>query len=244
MTTNVGSRKRSRTDESTSAAAKRQKPQAVRRFRRTLRPFGDLGGYGMARMDQAVVFGRKFDRPVTFKKTSLASILWTGAGSYIGNVGTFRANEIPDWANIKTLFSHYKFERIKLVFTLIDNVAGDSKAFNNTRMPKLFIRQNDDPSLTSPTTVAAFQDYSNVLSFQLTPERTRVEFIVDPKMLAPLAITPDNVNQGYTTVKPPYIKVIDDNVPVYGWHAWIDYLDSSFRVLVDIEYDIKVKSDQ
>lgn len=174
----------------------------------------------------------------------MGAILWTGVGSAVGNVGTFRANEMVDWANIKTLFSHYRMKRVKLVFTLVDNVAGDGKAFNNTRMPQFYLKQNDDPAFASPTNSLSFQEYSNVVSFQMTPEKTRCEFIIDPKVLAPLAVTPDNLNQGYQTIKPPLMKVVDDNIPHYGWVALIDYLDSSFRVIVDIEYTVEVRHDQ
>lgn len=241
MPLNVGSRKRS--GDASTADAKRKKAMPVRRFRSS-RPYPAIGGRGLARMDNAVVYGRKWDRAVSFKKTYFNSIVWTGVGSYIGAVQSFRANEIPDWANMKELFSHYRITRCKVVFTLIDNVAGDGKAFSNTRMPEIFLKENTDPNFAAPTSQVALQPYSNVVSFQMTPEKTRVEFIVNPKVLRPLAITPDNLNQGYQDVRPPFMKVIDDNIPHYGWICFIDALDSSFRMQVDIEYDVTLKNDQ
>lgn len=241
MPLNVGSRKRS--GDTASSDAKRQKPSTlVRRW--TPRPYGAVGGRGLARMDQSVVYGRKWDKSVMFKKTLFNATLFTGVGNYIGAVGTFRANDMPDWTMARALFSHYKIKRVKLVFTLIDNVPGDGKAFNNTRMPEIFLKQNTDPNFANPTSQVALQEYSNVVSFQMTPEKTRCEFIVNPKVLRPLAITPDNVNQGYSDSTPPWMKTIDETITHYGYVVFIDYLDSSFRMQVDHEYDIEFKNDQ
>lgn len=195
-------------------------------------------------MDQTVVYGRKWDKPVTFKKTLFNATLWTGVGSYIGAVGTFRANDMPDWNLAKALFSHYRIKRIKLIFTLIDNVPGDGKAFSNTRMPEIFLKQNTDPNFANPTSQVNLQEYSNVVSFQMTPEKTRCEFIVEPKVLRPLCITMDNLNQGYSDHRPPFMKVIDETITHYGYVCFIDYLDNSFRIQMDHEYEVEFKNDQ
>lgn len=241
MPKNVGSRKRPADSSAKDSGYKRRKPTAPRRFRS--RPLGAIGGYGPARMDQAVVYNRKRNNTMTLKKTLLNASFWNGLGTYVSTTGYFTAANLPDWNYAKALFSHYRFKRVKLIVTLVDAVAGDGKAFSNTRMPEIFLKTNYDPALPVPTLTSNFQEYSNVVSFQMTPERTRVEFIIEPKVLTPVAIVTDTTNQGYTTRTPPWTMVTDADIQNWGYMFFADILDSSFRIMIDHEYEVEFKND-
>lgn len=239
MPKNVGSRKRAANAADTSAP---KKPKAsARRYRR--RPYGALGGWGSARMDQAVVYNRKQPNSLMLKKTLFNASVFNGAGAYVGTTGYFTAANLPDWNYAKQLFSHYRFKRIKLVITLMDYVGGDGSAFSNTRMPEIFLKQNTDPAMAIPTGTASLQEYANVMSFQMTPERTRCEFIIEPKVLRPVAIVTDSANQGYEVSTPPWTMVADGDIQNWGYVFFADYLHTSFRILIDHEYDVEFKNE-
>lgn len=194
-------------------------------------------------MDQAVVYNRKRNTTMTLKKTLFNASYFVGAGTAVGATGYFTAANLPDWNYAKALFSHYRFKRVKLIITLVDLVAGDSKAFTNTRMPEIFIKSNYDPSLAVPTQASNLQEFSNLVSFQMTPERTRVEFVIQPKVLQPVAVVTDTANQGYTTRTPPWTLVTDADIQNWGYVFLADLLDTSFRIMVDHEYEVEFKHD-
>lgn len=240
MPSNVGSRKR-------TAAGKPavNVPRTTTTRRRRYRgPYGALGGYGQARLNQVAVFNRKPVNVVRLKKTLYNGILQNGAGGGIGGTSYATANPVPDWTYMKTLFSHYRITRMKYVFTLTDYIAGDGKAFSNTRMPELFMRYNYDPNLAIPTTSLAMQELDNVVSVQFSPERTRFEYIVDPKQLAPTMTASGSATVGYRPIKPQWTNVADDTVQHWGLVYWVDYLDASFRLVADVEFEIELKSDK
>lgn len=238
MPTNVGSRKRAAT--ALTSAPKKPKASA-RRYRR--RPYGRLGGYGDARMDQAVVFNRGIPKPVTLKKTLFNASFWNGGNVGLGTTSYFTAANLPDWASAKILFSHYRMKRVKLVFTLLDAIGGDGSAFNNTRMPKIYLKTNYDPNLPVPTSSQALAESKNLVSFQMTPERTRFEFIVDTKVLRPVAVVTDSANQGYEVTNAPFTNVIDGDIQNWGFVFYLDYLATSFRLTLDHEYEVEFIND-
>lgn len=194
-------------------------------------------------MDQAVVYNRKRNNIMSLKKTLFNASYFVGAGTAIGATGYFTAANLPDWNYAKALFSHYRFKRVKLIITLVDLVAGDGAAFTNTRMPEIFIKSNYDPTLAVPTQVSNLQEFSNVVSFQMTPERTRVEFIIEPKVLVPVAVATDSANQGYSTRTPPWTMVVDGDIQNWGYVLLADLLHTSFRLMVDHEYEVEFKND-
>lgn len=240
MPANVGSRKRSANAD--SSAPKKPKATAYRMRRR--RPLGAWGGYGPVRAEQAVAYNRKQNNVVSLRKTLFNAIVRNGANAADQFMNYQMATGMPDWTYCKQLFSQYRLRRVKYIFTLIDIVGGDGSAFSNTRMPEIFLRYNEDPVAAAPATQAAMQELANVVSFQFTPERTRIEYIIQPKVMRPNAILSDNANVGYTPTKAPWINVADDTVQHHGLLYYVDYLHSSFRIVVDHEYDMDFKVDQ
>lgn len=240
MPSNVGKRKRAADTASASTTKKSKSP--ARPWRR--RTFGALGGYGMARDNQVAVFNRKPVQVMTFKKTLYNAILLNGAGAYAGGTNYVTASPIPDWTYFKVLFSHYRIKRLKYVFTLSDYVAGDGKAFTNTRMPELFVRHNYDPNYPAPTGSTSMQELDNVVSFQMSPERNRFEYIVKPKQLAPTMVASGGATVGYRPITPQWTNIADDTVQHWGCLFFADFLDSSFRLVGDLEVELEFKSDR
>lgn len=242
MPTNVGSRKRAAKSAAEPGEAKKPKATAYRMPRR--RPLGAWGGFGPVRAEQAVAFNRKPNNVVSLRKTLFNAIIRNGGGIYDSLVNYQIVSAMPDWTYCQQLFSQYRLRRVKYIFTLVDYVAGDGKAFTNTRLPEIFLRYNEDPAATAPTSLASIQDMSNLVSFQFTPERTRIEYIIEPKVMRPNAILSDNANVGYTPTKAPWINVSDDTVQHHGLIMFVDYLDTSFRITIDHEYDVDFKVDK
>jgi len=240
MPKNVGSRKRAA--DTTSAYVAKKPKASARRWRR--RPYGGFGGFGTARARQDAVFNRKPVQIVTFKKTLYNAVLLNGAGAYAAGTNYVTASPLPDWTYFKTLFSHYRIKRLKYVFTLSDYVAGDGKAFTNTRMPEIFLRYNYDPAYPAPTGVSSLQELDNIVSFQMSPERTRFEYIVNPKQLAPTMIAANGTTVGYRPITPGWTNVADDSVQHWGLLFYADFLDTSFRLMGDLEVELEFKSDR
>lgn len=211
---------------------------------RLARPYGAVGGTGAVRQDQFEIINRKWDNVITLKKTQLSATNQAGLGTYYSAVNYQNASVIPDWAYMKALFKQYKLIRVKYTFTILDTAAGDGKAFTNTRLPEIFCRYNYDPNLAAPVQPTTFQQMNNVVSFQMTPEKTRFEYVVKPKLSRPLMITPQSATVGYEEIAPRWIDSQFDTVPHYGVWWYVDYLDTSFSFIVDVEYDIQLKQDQ
>lgn len=170
-------------------------------------------------------------------KTVYSAVTITGANLSVGAVRNETVSTVADWSNIATLFNRYKLNKVKYTFTLIDTGATN---FTNTRMPEISLRYNYDSNLTSGGVAPSLiQQMNNINTFQMTPDRTRIEYTIHPHTIGPVYLSA--VSSAYKLNPKLYIDSTYNTVPHYGLLYYIDYLATGFTMQIDIEYDLSLK---
>jgi len=171
------------------------------------------------------------------KKTALGITTIAGANSSIGQTSYFTLSSMPDYAQISALFNRYRINKIKFVFSLIDNSSADTPNFSNVRLPKIYMRHCYDSNLSSGSVnTALIGQMNNLASFQMTQENTRIEYTVYPRTIGPVYLS--GVSNAYSLNKQLFIDSTYNTVPHYGILWYVDYLVSGLNLLVDLEYDV------
>jgi len=214
---------------------------ATRGFRRWRSSRKALSAFGYTPKPQQLdIINQQPVRAVTLKKSYIYYSSIVGASAQTGSVVQFTAGNIPDFANMATLFNRYRLSNVKFTFRVVDTAPADGSNISTLRLPSMLVRKNQDPNLAvASSTMAYLQQMDNVTHFQFTPDQTQFQFNVQPSVgrMIPIAGATTGIVQG----PPPFIDMTYSNVPHLCVAFAVDHLATGLSLVFDVEWTVDLK---
>jgi len=210
-------------------------------FRRWRSSRKALGNYGYTPIPRQLnILNQQAGRIMTLKKSQVfyGNVIGTSAATGSPLQHTF--SQVPDFANMATLFNRYRISNIKYTFRIIDNSPADGANIGTLRLPTMLVRKNQDPNLAvASATTAYLGQMDNVTHFQFTPEQTQFQFNVQPSVgrTLPIVGTTEAIAQG----PPCFIDCTYNNVPHLSIVFALDFLATGLSIVWDVEFTVDLK---